>query len=229
MQSNILRANTQRGCSCAPQNFIRRCRSIAPRERPKRCRLCSRTSSPVPRGSCNLSSTNIRSRPIPRRSYAVNGSWSARAPGSMGRVGRVGPGSMGVIAVKLFETGTFSAKTRRQLCAMGNYHERRHDRLPITKTIADSIVVTRKRHVFEGRRLFVIRSLVRRGVPEFLVILPDGSRTLIPTAWTDRNGGLDTKPSSTLVASDGLEDLCLIGDLLKVRAVVDALLSRLAK
>src|SRR5208283_5754262 len=70
---------------------------------------------------------------------------------------------------------------------------------------ADSIVVTRKRHVFEGRRLFVIRSLVRRGVPEFLVILPDGSRTLIPAAWTDRNGGLDTKPSSTLVASvDGL-------------------------
>jgi len=95
---------------------------------------------------------------------------------------------------------------------------------------ADSIVVTRKRHVFEGRRLFVIRSLVRRGVPEFLVILPDGSRTLIPAAWTDRNGGLDTKPSSTLVASaDGLEDLCLIGDLLKVRAVVDALLSRLAE
>ena len=62
------------------------------------------------------------------------------------------------------------------------------------------------------------------------MILPDGSRTLIPAAWTDRNGGLDTKPSSTLVASgDGLEDLCLIGDLLKVRAVVDALLSRLAE
>ena len=62
------------------------------------------------------------------------------------------------------------------------------------------------------------------------MILPDGSRTLIPTAWTDRNGGLDAEPSSTLVASaDGLEDLCLIGDLLKVRAVVDALLSRLAE
>jgi len=41
---------------------------------------------------------------------------------------------------------------------------------------------------------------------------------------------LDTELSSTLVASvDGLEDLCLIGDLLKVRAVVDALLSRLAE
>jgi hypothetical protein len=53
------------------------------------------------------------------------------------------------------------------------------------------------------------------------VILPDGSRTLIPKAWTDRNGSLDTEPSSTLVAStDGLEDLCLIGDLLKVCAVV---------
>ena len=113
---------------------------------------------------------------------------------------------------------------------MRNAPERRHDRLPITKTMQNSIVVTRKRHVFEGRRLFVIRSLVRRGVPEFLVILPDGSRTLIPAAWTDRNGGLDTEPSSTLVASvDGLEDFCLIGDLLKVRAVVDALLSRLAE
>src|SRR5208282_3538610 len=82
-----------------------------------------------------------------------------------------------------------------------------------------SIVIIRKRHVFEGRRLFVIRSLTRRGVPEFLVILPDGSRTLIPAAWTDRNGGLDAaKPSSVLDATaDGLEDLCLVGDLLKVR------------
>ena len=59
------------------------------------------------------------------------------------------------------------------------------------------------------------------------MILPDGSRTLIPAAWTDRNGGLDSKPSSTLAASaDGPEDLCLIGDLLKVRDVVDALLSQ---
>ena len=62
------------------------------------------------------------------------------------------------------------------------------------------------------------------------MILPDGSRTLIPAAWTDRNGGSDPKPSSALVASaDGVEDLCAIGDLLKMRAVVDALLSRLAE
>ena len=73
--------------------------------------------------------------------------------------------------------------------------ERRHDRLPIARTIRiRSSSDYRKRHVFEGRRLFVIRSLTRRGVPEFLVILPDGSRTLIPAAWTDRNGDLDSKP-----------------------------------
>src|SRR3954451_24588342 len=47
-----------------------------------------------------------------------------------------------------------------------------------------STVVRRKRHPFEGCRLSVIRSLTRRGVLDLLVILPDGSRTLIPAAWT---------------------------------------------
>jgi len=63
----------------------RRWRSIAARERPNRWRLCSRISSEVPSGPYSLSSTVIRSRPMPRRSQAVNGSWSASAPASMGR------------------------------------------------------------------------------------------------------------------------------------------------
>ncbi len=93
-----------------------------------------------------------------------------------------------------------------------------------------STVVTRKRHPFEGCRLPVIRSLTRRGVLEFLVILPDGSRTLIPVAWTDRNGCQNAELMS-LVSNDrdAAENLCTISDLLKARGVTDALLSRLVE
>src|ERR1700719_2469377 len=93
-----------------------------------------------------------------------------------------------------------------------------------------STVVTRKRHPFEGCRLPVIRSLTRRGVLELLVILPDGSRTLIPAAWTDRNCRQDAglvSPAGDI--ADAAEDLCTISDLLKARAVTDALLSRLVE
>ena len=61
-----------------------------------------------------------------------------------------------------------------------------------------------------------------------LVILPDGSRTLIPAAWTDCNDGQEAKlKSSTGAEADVVETLCTISDLLKARAVTDALLSRL--
>src|SRR3954451_954442 len=87
-----------------------------------------------------------------------------------------------------------------------------------------STVVTRKRHPFEGCRLSVIRSLTRRGILDLLVILPDGSRTLIPAAWTDWNDGQEAKAkSSTGGEADVVETLCTISDLLKARAVTDAL------
>jgi hypothetical protein len=57
------------------------------------------------------------------------------------------------------------------------------------------------------------------------VVLPDGSRTLLPAAWTDRNGRQD----DALMSSVGAETLCTISDLLKARAVMDALLSRLVE
>ena len=39
----------------------------------------------------------------------------------------------------------------------------------------------------------MINGLTRRGVPLLLVVLPDGSRSLIPSAWTDGfvSGGVD--------------------------------------
>jgi hypothetical protein len=55
------------------QNRICRWRSMAPRERPNRCRLCSRISSAVPSGSYSCGSAKMRSRPMLRRSHAVYG------------------------------------------------------------------------------------------------------------------------------------------------------------
>ena len=70
----------------------------------------------------------------------------------------------------------------------------------------------------------MINGLTRRGVPLLLVVLPDGSRSLIPSAWTDWLGscGIDAPGE----VKDG-EDLCAVGDLIKARAVIDALLSQL--
>ena len=47
-------------------------------------------------------------------------------------------------------------------------------------------MVTRSRHPLMGRRLQVIGAMRRLGRNELLVVLPDGSKTLIPAAWTDR-------------------------------------------
>ncbi len=47
--------------------------------------------------------------------------------------------------------------------------------------------MTRVRHPLAGRRLQVIGAMRRLGRDELLVVLPDGSKTLIPAAWTDRD------------------------------------------
>ena len=48
-----------------------------------------------------------------------------------------------------------------------------------------AVTLTRPRHPFEGRSLRVLGSMRRHGVAELLVVLPDGSKRLIPAAWTD--------------------------------------------
>ena len=48
-----------------------------------------------------------------------------------------------------------------------------------------AVTLTRPRHPFEGRSLRVLGSMRRHGVRELLVVLPDGSKRLIPAAWTD--------------------------------------------
>jgi hypothetical protein len=47
------------------------------------------------------------------------------------------------------------------------------------------VMVTRRHDALEGQRLPVLGALRRHGSTELLVVLPDGSKRLIPQAWTD--------------------------------------------
>jgi hypothetical protein len=47
------------------------------------------------------------------------------------------------------------------------------------------VTITRPHHPFEGQCLEVLRHARMRGSLLFVLILPDGSKSLIPAAWTD--------------------------------------------
>jgi len=71
----------------------------------------------------------------------------------------------------------------------------------------------------------VISSIRRRGVLFVLVILPNGSRSLIPAVWTDWRDA-DANASLSDDDIDHTSSLGKLGDLLQLRKVIDALLSR---
>ena len=70
----------------------------------------------------------------------------------------------------------------------------------------------------------MISSIRRRGVLLVLVVLPDGSRSLIPANWTDWNA----EQARRTPADDagGAHDLGRLGDLLQLRKIIDALYDR---
>lgn len=49
----------------------------------------------------------------------------------------------------------------------------------------NTVRIIRPRHPFEGQLLAVLGSMRRHGARELLVVLPDGSRRLVPVSWTD--------------------------------------------
>lgn len=74
----------------------------------------------------------------------------------------------------------------------------------------------RRRHAFEGRMLEILGWQHRRGELLLTLVLPDGTRSLIPASWTDLHETLDVRP----------ETLATVEQLLRARLVVDALLRR---
>ena len=109
---------------------------------------------------------------------------------------------------------------------MRNAPEGSGHRLPIAVIFQNSVTITRERHVFEGQSLAAISSIRRRGVLLVLVVLPDGSRSLIPAEWTDWSPEqADRTPAEDV--GDGDHDLGRLGDLLHLRKVIEALSRRL--
>jgi hypothetical protein len=83
--------------------------------------------------------------------------------------------------------------------------------------------VARERHPFEGRVLQALGAVHRRGVALLLVVLPDGSRSLIPAGWTDLAAMPVAEP-----AAGRPHSLARLVDFLHARTILDALLSRVA-
>jgi hypothetical protein len=74
----------------------------------------------------------------------------------------------------------------------------------------------------------VMGAMRRRGVQVLLLILPDGSRSLVPASWTDweATGGADQAPA--ISTNQREPSLGSFVDLLHARIIVDALLGRIA-
>jgi hypothetical protein len=86
--------------------------------------------------------------------------------------------------------------------------------------------MVRARHPFEGKSLAVLKAIHRHGRLYLLLILPDGSKSLIPADWTDFAptvqplGAIAAKQTATFGSLEAL---------LHASAVVNALLGRLAQ
>jgi hypothetical protein len=81
-----------------------------------------------------------------------------------------------------------------------------------------AVTLTRRRHPFEGRSLRVLGSMRRHGAAELLVVLPDGSKRLIPAAWTDLE-----QPAG---GDDAAATLGSVSDLLHASVLVSGLSAR---
>jgi hypothetical protein len=76
------------------------------------------------------------------------------------------------------------------------------------------VTITRRKDPLDGQRVRVLGRLRRHGGVELLVVLPDGSKRMIPLAWTD------ARPAGQC---DGAATLGGLGDLLAACVLVSAL------
>lgn len=83
-------------------------------------------------------------------------------------------------------------------------------------------MVTRSRHPFAGHTLSVLGQMKRHGAVELLVVLPDGSKTLMPAAWTDLVVAV-IAGDSAMTGVSGTATLAATKDLLVAAALVSAL------
>lgn len=76
------------------------------------------------------------------------------------------------------------------------------------------VTISRRKDPLDGQRVQVLGRLRRHGQAELLVVLPDGSKRMIPQTWTDAEPIREGDAAATLGA---------LGDLLAACALVSAL------
>ena len=81
--------------------------------------------------------------------------------------------------------------------------------------------IVRARHPLEGRPLELIGWMRRRRQLELFVVLEDGSRLLVPAAWTDLEG---PRAAATCRGTGREGTLGSLEDLLRARRVLDGVL-----
>jgi len=79
--------------------------------------------------------------------------------------------------------------------------------------------ITRPRHPLQDKLLQVLGGMRRHGVIELLLVLPDGSKSLVPAAWTDAD-------PSTVNGEGVVGTLGSVSDLLQVGELVTGLSPR---
>ncbi len=87
----------------------------------------------------------------------------------------------------------------------------------------EQVRVIRPRHPLEGQALAVLGWSHRQGQFHLLLVLPDGSRSLIPASWADLTTTPDKAPAATTGQPARLASLT---QLLHTRTIIDALLRR---
>jgi Family of unknown function (DUF5372) len=89
-------------------------------------------------------------------------------------------------------------------------------------SLPDEVTITRVGHPLRGQRLRVDRGAGERRKDRCLVVvLPDGSPTLLPVAWTDVEDGASSAtvaPPSTRLSVSGLRQLIRLVDAMVTEA-----------
>src|SRR6516165_6890491 len=113
-------------------------------------------------------------------------------------------------------SGPWHRKTTRQT----THHRAHHlDDYP------DQVTIVRSRHPFEGSALNVLGWCHRRGELHLTLVPPDGTRALVPAAWTDLPIAQHLPRASPQCARAAF--LASYAELLHARTIVDALLRQL--
>ena len=81
------------------------------------------------------------------------------------------------------------------------------------------MTVTRDRHPLQGCELRVLGRMRRHGAVELLVVLPDGSKTLLPAVFTDAVPAAAEPVVATVGSIEDLEQLAVVVESLMPPAV----------